>query len=118
LFSPFTIIFVQDEDCSLNKRPESASTVIYGANALFTKPGQSLAPMFGWALLRKVGYGSVKPTVELRGEGIGRMRSGMFEMLVVLPAACAVIQLVLWSQFTLRDSYLQKVKEQRRKVEV
>jgi Na+/melibiose symporter-like transporter len=36
-----------DEDFSINKRFASMSSAVYGANALFTKPGQSLAPMLG-----------------------------------------------------------------------
>lgn len=36
-----------DEDFFLYKRAVSMSSAVFGANALFTKPGQSLAPMLG-----------------------------------------------------------------------
>lgn len=34
----------------------------------------------------------------------------MFSMLVFVPMGCAIIQYVLWSQFTLKGSYLDGVK--------
>lgn len=35
---------IVDEDYVVNTRAQSMSSAIFGANALFTKPGQSLAP--------------------------------------------------------------------------
>jgi len=107
-----------DEDYSINKRQESASTILYGANALFTKPGQSIAPMLGWSVLQYVGYDADGNNAVRSSDSLtldSSTRGSMFNLLVFLPATCALVQLFLWNKFSLRGSYLQLVKEHRKK---
>lgn len=70
---------------------------------------QNLIVVLGWTLLVQgqdvVTSGvSLSQTVPLES---------MFSMLVFVPMGCAIIQYVLWSQFTLKGSYLEGVKRVR-----
>ncbi len=40
-------------------------------------------------------------------------RDGVFQILVFIPVTCAVLQLIVWSQYTLRGSRLQWIKNVR-----
>ncbi len=69
-----------DEEAA--RRPErvaSRSSLYFGAVALFTKPGQALAAMVGYFALQT--------------------GAPLFRIVVVVPAACGVVQLLLFARF-------------------
>ncbi len=92
--------------------------MIFGANALLTKPGQSFAPLLGWLVLHSISYRDSRTYPEGASLGladsVASMHQTMFLMLVCVPFCCAVVQLVLWSRYTLKDTYLKDIKMQRR----
>lgn len=45
------------------------------------------------------------------------IRTVLFQVAVGVPIACAIIQLILWSQFDLTGSKLQMIKHSRNKIE-
>lgn len=89
-----------DEDMVLSGETSSRSSLILGTNALFTKPGQALAAVVGWFLFRN------QTSVSDGGEVL-------FYSVVAVPAICGFLQLLLWSQFTLKGSALMQIKEKR-----
>uniref|UniRef100_A0A7S0F397 ADP,ATP carrier protein n=1 Tax=Hanusia phi TaxID=3032 RepID=A0A7S0F397_9CRYP len=103
--SPMVLADLADEDKYLHIRDKSMSATVMGTNALFTKPGESLAPMLGWAILN---YRST----DAKGIGQGQgQQATLFYCLVLGPLLVASAQLVLWQSFKLRGEYLGKVKD-------
>ncbi|XP_023254120.1 transmembrane protein 180-like [Seriola lalandi dorsalis] len=49
-----------DTDLKLYKRSSPLSSMVFGTNALFTKPAQSLAPMIVLSILNQFGYEQLK----------------------------------------------------------
>ena len=47
---------IVDNDMTANGRPNSMSSTIFGLNALFTKPAQSIGPMIVFWILSGAGY--------------------------------------------------------------
>ncbi|EKX46456.1 hypothetical protein GUITHDRAFT_107660 [Guillardia theta CCMP2712] len=86
------------QDKYLHIRDRSMSATVMGTNALFTKPGESLAPMLGWAILN---YRSSDSKGIGQGQG---QQTTLFYCLVLGPLFVASAQL-------LRGEYLGKVKE-------
>ena len=91
---------IVDEDQVVNRRAGNRSSMLFGATALFSKPGQSIAPMVGWGLLnfQWIGQGDNPQTL-------------LFSMLYLVPLLCGIFQYAAWSRYTLRGSYLSGVKE-------
>ena len=87
-----------DEDMALHGEVASRSSLILGANALFTKPGQAVAAVVGWFVFR--GQSEVLD----HGESL-------FIYVVAVPAICGAMQMLLWSQFSLRGAKLAQIKE-------
>ncbi|NXO67299.1 MF13A protein, partial [Phainopepla nitens] len=114
-----------DEDLVLNRRKQAASALLFGMVALVTKPGQTFAPLIGtWLLCAYTGYDifqhnplnnvvSAQPKLESAKALEPILRQGCFYLLVFVPITCALLQLLTWSQFTLRGKRLQVVKAQR-----
>ena len=109
---------IVDEDQVINKREQTASAMIFGVNALFTKPGQSFAPMLGWTILYMNNFReAVNPDSLLQSEdqsfdpNKSTINEIVFGMLCLVPACCAALQLLLWFKFTLKGNYLQNIKE-------
>ena len=96
-----------DEDQVINKRTTSISSMIFGANALFTKPGQSLAPMVGWGVLTYHNFRTLASDDEENESGLNSL---MFSMLCLVPMICGALQLFLWRRFTLHGSHLRYIK--------
>ena len=95
-----------DEDTVSFRRTSPISATIAGANALLTKPGQSIAPMAGWLLLNA-------DTAEKLDTSAGFYSQTGLVMLGV-PVLCALLQLFIWSKFSLHGKYLNQVKHQRK----
>lgn len=113
-----------DEDFVINKRKQAVSALVFGTSALLSKPGQTLAPLIGtWLLVLHTGHdvfqsgestGSIKRQMgDLGDEQAKLYREGCFALLVYVPIVCGLIQLLVWSQFTLHGRRLQWVKSLR-----
>ncbi|XP_006161154.1 transmembrane protein 180 [Tupaia chinensis] len=72
-------------------------SVVFGINALFTKPAQSLAPMMILSSLSQYVYGSSNSSV------LADLHEDMFSLICLGPLAIAVIQILVWSSFSVRN---------------
>ncbi len=111
-----------DEDTVLNERPHPLSALIYGSAALVAKPGQTLAPLLGTLLLsfhtgreifRPHAAGSPRSSDFNLAEVSDSLRATCFYMLTLVSASCAVLQLLAWCQYSLRDQRLLWIKRLR-----
>jgi Na+/melibiose symporter-like transporter len=98
---------IVDEDNYTYNRSISMSSLVFGVNAFFTKPGQSLAPMFGKKMISYYGTGQ---------SNLGVTPRVIFCFMTGVPIACGTIQLILWSFYTLHSNYLETVKSSRKVV--
>eukprot|EP01100_Stratorugosa_tubuloviscum_P009951 TRINITY_DN4209_c0_g1_i1.p1 TRINITY_DN4209_c0_g1~~TRINITY_DN4209_c0_g1_i1.p1 ORF type:complete len:203 (-),score=37.52 TRINITY_DN4209_c0_g1_i1:77-685(-) len=96
-----------DEDFYIHNRSRPLSTIIFGFHALFTKAGQSLAPIFGWFALTNLDQGQI-----INQE----IKNYIFLLAVCIPFICGIIQSLMWVQFSLKDSYLKLVKFGKQKI--
>jgi len=62
--------------------------------------------VLGWIVLTSINYSS--PAAGTSDPGV--MHDVLLRMLILVPVGCAVLQLALWRFFTLKGSYLKKVK--------
>ncbi|XP_028843750.1 transmembrane protein 180-like [Denticeps clupeoides] len=95
-----------DSDLQKYKRRSPLSSMVFGTNALFTKPAQSLAPMLVVSVLNQYGYeriqadsGSGDPS-ELRS-----LHGAMFHLVCLLPCCISALQVLAWRPFSIRDSH-------------
>lgn len=103
--NPLVLADLVDEDKALHNRARTMSAMVIGTNSFFTKPGESLAPMLGWAVVNSGGDGGAGIAA---GEG---MQATLFYCLVCGPLVLATMQLVCWSLYSLHGSYLEQIKE-------
>eukprot|EP00282_Hemiselmis_andersenii_P028384 CAMPEP_0169468780 /NCGR_PEP_ID=MMETSP1042-20121227/23110_1 /TAXON_ID=464988 /ORGANISM="Hemiselmis andersenii, Strain CCMP1180" /LENGTH=476 /DNA_ID=CAMNT_0009582175 /DNA_START=465 /DNA_END=1895 /DNA_ORIENTATION=+ len=102
---PLVLSDLVDEDKVLHSRARTMSAMFIGTNSFFTKPGESLAPMLGWAIVNSGGG-------QVGGEGLGKgVESTLFYCLVGGPLVVASVQLVFWNMYSLHGSYLQRIKD-------
>ncbi|KAM4535953.1 transmembrane protein 180-like [Fundulus diaphanus] len=100
-----------DIDLQKYKRSSPLSSMVFGTNALFTKPAQSLAPMivlnvlnhFGYEGLKDVAQGSDKSALE-------SLHSMMFYLVCLVPMCVAVLQVLAWRPFSIRNSHTVEPK--------
>ena len=131
-----------DEDFVLNHRKQAVSALIFGTLALFSKPGQTFAPIIGTALLSFYTGQSLNSNIMLKshaehpfspaGQDVFDVRSdteisemvgnpshlpnyqeGVFSLLIIVPIFCSVLQLVSWHFFDLHGKRLDLVKSLR-----
>ncbi|XP_070534773.1 transmembrane protein 180-like [Ptychodera flava] len=108
--SYFSILMADcvDYDMRLHRRKSPLSSMFFGMNALFIKPAQSLAPVFVVGILKSNGYGQIRadsdPSVA------DQLHGTMFQVLCMLPFVLGVVQSLLWTKYTLRDSHLTTQK--------
>lgn len=74
-------------DMALHRRVESRSSLLYGAAALFSKPGQATAAMVGWFIFRDNGDAAALRATDLAGP------------VLLVPALCGAAQLLLWQMY-------------------
>jgi Na+/melibiose symporter-like transporter len=83
--------------------------MVFGANALITKPAVSFAPMITVSILNHHGYEKLKEMSAPPGDSTGLVNADldgtMFHLLVWTPLLLAILQLIFWSFYTLRDSH-------------
>ncbi|XP_029804988.1 transmembrane protein 180-like isoform X2 [Suricata suricatta] len=88
---------VVDADLLKFNRQSPLSSMVFGINALFTKPAQSLAPMIILSKLKQYGYGNPDKSTILD------LHDAMFNLICLVPLAIAVIQILVWSPFSRRS---------------
>lgn len=101
--TPIVLADLVDEDKVVNMRDKTMSGLIMGSSAFFTKPGESIAPMLGWAIIHS----------GKSGPGLAHEidKNVLFTVLVLGPFIIASLQLILWREYQLRGDYLKKIKD-------
>ncbi|XP_077474497.1 transmembrane protein 180-like isoform X3 [Stigmatopora argus] len=95
-----------DSDMQKYKRSTPISSMVFGTNALFTKPAQSLAPMLVINILNQFGYEELKdPGKHVNASALENLHSVMFYLVCVLPMCVAAIQVLAWRPFSIRNSH-------------
>ncbi|XP_011372747.1 transmembrane protein 180-like isoform X1 [Pteropus vampyrus] len=88
---------IVDADLLKFSRQSPLSSVVFGTNALFTKPAQSLAPMVMLSGLKQYGYGDLNESATVA------LRDAMFNVICLVPLGVAVIQILVWSPFSIKN---------------
>ncbi|XP_065196775.1 transmembrane protein 180-like [Sycon ciliatum] len=94
-----------DADSSRHRRQQPCSSTVFGLNALFTKPAQSLAPIFTVQIMDMYGYTRGIGLTAMEGAPAATLADGMFLLLCGLPTLLGAIQLLLWKFYTLRSTH-------------
>lgn len=112
-----------DEDFVIHNRSQAISALVFGTAALFSKPGQTLAPLIGtWLLAEQTGHSlfysdSLSSGIEKSNfhssTPDNALRWGCFYVLVYVPIICACLQIFAWSKFNLHGRRLNWVKSAR-----
>ncbi|KAJ7387101.1 MFS/sugar transport protein [Desmophyllum pertusum] len=93
-----------DHDMEKYQRNAPVSSMIFGTNALFTKPAQSLAPMMVVYILSWYGYKDTQDMNKDKGTSgtQSELLDAMFFLLCLIPLVIAVVQLVVWTFYPLK----------------
>nr|XP_055039987.1 transmembrane protein 180-like [Misgurnus anguillicaudatus] len=95
-----------DSDLQKYKRSTPLSSMVFGTNALFTKPAQSLAPMLVVSILNKYGYSEIKDVGKsIDPSVLQSLQSTMFYLVCVVPLCITALQVLAWKPFSIRDSH-------------
>ncbi|XP_048967251.1 transmembrane protein 180-like isoform X8 [Canis lupus dingo] len=86
-----------DADLLKFNRQSPLSSMVFGINALFTKPAQSLAPMMILSKLKQYGYGNPDKSTILD------LHDAMFNLICLVPLGIVLIQILVWSPFSIRN---------------
>ncbi|KAK9535061.1 hypothetical protein VZT92_007466 [Zoarces viviparus] len=100
-----------DTDLQKYKRSSPLSSMVFGTNALFTKPAQSLAPMMVLNILNQFGYEQLKDAG--RDSNISAsesLHSVMFYLVCLVPMCVAALQALAWRPFSIRNSHTVDTK--------
>ncbi|XP_078461171.1 transmembrane protein 180-like [Lampetra fluviatilis] len=95
-----------DADARTHRRSSPLSSMVFGLNALFTKPAQSLAPMLVVRILNQHGYqtlGDMAGTTDTSSQA--GLHQAMFSLLCIVPATISLLQLCIWAPFSIRSSH-------------
>ncbi|KAL6460589.1 hypothetical protein MHYP_G00305550 [Metynnis hypsauchen] len=82
-----------DADLEKYKRSSPLSSMVFGTNALFTKPGQSLAPMLVVAILNQYGYEDIKDGKLTEPSAVNALHNIMFYLICIVPMCVTALQL-------------------------
>ncbi|KAJ4931822.1 hypothetical protein JOQ06_010262 [Pogonophryne albipinna] len=100
-----------DKDMQKYKRSSPLSSMVFGTNALFTKPAQSLAPMIVLTILNQFGYEQLKEAeTGSNPSAWGSLRSVMFYLVCLVPLCVAALQVLSWRLFSIRSSHTVDTK--------
>ncbi|KAM4717364.1 transmembrane protein 180-like [Anableps anableps] len=95
-----------DMDLQKYKRSSPLSSMVFGTNALFTKPAQSLAPMIVLNILNHYGYEKLKDVgQESNQSALESLHSVMFYLVCLVPMCVAILQALAWRPFSIRNSH-------------
>lgn len=98
---------IVDADFAKYKRKSPLSSMVFGTNALFTKPAQSLAPMFVVTILNQYGYEHLTNKVDQPDPSLFLgLHDAMFYLTCIVPLCIAVIQIIIWTPYSIRTSHV------------
>lgn len=90
------------------------SSMVFGTNALITKPAISFAPMLTVAIFNKYGYTRHNATAHATASSQDLVHSdlnnAMLLVTAVTPIVIGSIQLIIWSFYTIRNSHTTTAK--------
>lgn len=100
-----------DEDFVMNRRPQPVSALLFGAASLLGRPGQSFAPIVGFALLSSLidGRGNDSEVIKTTND----QRAACFTLAWSTVTVVGLAQLVIWSRYRLHGVYLIRIKKER-----
>lgn len=108
VFTLFNILVsdIIDDDQKTHARKYPQSSMVFGTNALITKPGNSLAPMLVVAILNSNNYQSLKdsPENQTNLEQLDELKDVMFSLLCLIPLFLSLFQIIIWKFYKLRNS--------------
>ncbi|KAG7272712.1 hypothetical protein CRUP_029651 [Coryphaenoides rupestris] len=82
------------------------SSMVFGTNALFTKPAQSLAPMLVVNILNQFNYEDLKDVTKPSDpEAAESLHSIMFYLVCLIPMFIPAMQALAWRPFSIRNSH-------------
>ncbi|XP_013865575.1 transmembrane protein 180-like [Austrofundulus limnaeus] len=100
-----------DTDLQKYKRSSPLSSMVFGTNALFTKPAQSLAPMIVLKILNQFGYEQLKDAgQDSSPSALESLHSVMFYLVCLVPMCVATLQVLAWRPFSIRNSHTVEMK--------
>ncbi|KAI1883902.1 hypothetical protein AGOR_G00220870 [Albula goreensis] len=100
-----------DSDLHTHKRRSPLSSMVFGTNALFTKPAQSLAPMLVVSILNQFGYEKLKEaSAAADPSSLQALHSAMFSLVCLVPLCVAAVQILAWRPFSIQDSHTVDAK--------
>ncbi|XP_020491886.1 transmembrane protein 180-like [Labrus bergylta] len=100
-----------DTDLQKYKRSSPLSSMVFGTNALFTKPAQSLAPMIVLYILNQFGYEQLKSAgADSNQSDLESLHYVMFYLVCLVPMCIAALQAVAWRPFSIRNSHTVETK--------
>lgn len=100
-----------DSDLQKYKRSSPLSSMVFGTNALFTKPAQSLAPMLVVTILNQFNYEDLKDvTKTLNPEATESLHSVMFYLVCLIPLLVSTTQALAWRPYSIRNSHTVDTK--------
>ncbi|XP_054463092.1 transmembrane protein 180-like [Anoplopoma fimbria] len=95
-----------DTDLQKYKRSSPLSSMVFGTNALFTKPAQSLAPMIVITILNQFGYEQLKDAARDSNKSASEsLNNVMFYLVCLVPMCVAALQALAWRPFSIRNSH-------------
>ena len=99
------IAHIIDEDKENFNRRHPISSMVFGTNALVTKPANSIAPMFIVYILQQHGYKSDSLQVNsslATLEASKELKDTMFMLLYAIPILLGAVQMVVWRFYRLK----------------
>ncbi|KAM8961632.1 transmembrane protein 180-like [Pelodytes ibericus] len=98
---------IVDADLEKYKRKSPLSSMVFGTNALFTKPAQSLAPMLVVTILNQYGYENLTNKADQPDPSLFLgLHDAMFYMTCLVPLCIASIQIFIWTPYSFRSSHV------------
>ena len=79
--------------------------MVFGTNALITKPAVSLAPMIAVNILNRYGYEEFKLGKLKDPEALQQLDGAMLMLTCAVPVIVSFIQYIVWARYTLRNSH-------------
>lgn len=87
--------------------------MVFGSNALVTKPALSFAPMLTVYIFNLYGYQTLKSHTAgapLPNVDISQLHQVMFHTVCLTGIVVGICQTLAWSQYTIRNSHIRQPK--------
>ncbi|VDI44227.1 Hypothetical predicted protein [Mytilus galloprovincialis] len=92
---------IADENKRKYMRKHPISSMVFGTNALITKPAFSLSPMFAVSILNSYGYNELKDKTNV---ATPELKQVMFTLICWYPIIVGIIQFTSWSFYRVRSN--------------